>query len=261
MRSLLLMLSVAVCSALSVPAHANAAEEFYWRTSRNALVHWEGELVRVPVDPELVDYYGASLKEALDEAAAQWALSPNIPLIIFDFEPTEEDRMAAEMKRGNWLGLARAWDYGDELAITVSTSDAATGSVLATQVWINARRPLALLVTEAPDMGSYDLQGVLTHEFGHVLGLGEGPEHSHATMNPNFKRGETHQRTVDIIDEEAVTSLYDQVASEPAAEASSCSLNAGASKATSAGSAWGGLFALCVLGRVALGRRQRRFHV
>ena len=43
-----------------------------------------------------------------------------------------------------------------------------------------------------------------------MLGLGEGPAHTLATMNPNFKRGETHQRTVDAIDEDAVISLYDQ---------------------------------------------------
>ena len=260
MRSLLLMLSVVVCSALTVPAHA--AEEFFWRTSRNALVHWEGEQVRIPVDPELVDYFGAGFKEALDAAAAEWALSPNIPLIVFDYEPTERDRMAAELKRGNWLGLARAWEYGDELAITVSTSDAASGSVLATQVWVNARRPLALFATETPDLHAYDLQGVLTHEFGHVLGLGEGPEHTHATMNPNFKRGETHQRTIDLIDEEAVTSLYDQVAREPAAEASSCSLNAGASHGKSAGLLWASMLAVCTLGRMGLsGRRARRYYV
>jgi hypothetical protein len=260
MRSLLLMLSVVVCSALTVPAHAT--EEFYWRTSRNALVHWEGAQVRIPVDPELVDYFGPAIKQALDAAAAQWAVSPNIPLITFDFEPTAQDRMNAEMKRGNWLGLARSWDYGDELAITVSTSDATSGSVLATQVWVNARRPLELFPLDTPDMHAYDLQGVLTHEFGHVLGLGEGPEHTFATMNPNFKRGETHQRTIDGIDEEAVTSLYDQVAREPAADASSCSLNAGANRASHAGIVWAILLTVCVLGRTALSsRRQRRYYV
>src|SRR5688572_3710838 len=186
MRSFVLSMFVLLaCSALSVPARA--AEEFYWRTSKNALVHWEGQTVRIPVDPALMDYFGEGLKDALEQAAAEWALSPNIPLIAFDYEPTDADRMAADRKRGNWLGLAHSWDYGDELAITVSTSDAESGSVLATQVWINARRPLSLPADGEPDLASYDLQGVMTHELGHVLGLGEGPEHSHATMNPNFK--------------------------------------------------------------------------
>src|SRR5688572_14558975 len=197
MRSLVLFGSVLMVSiAAAVPAHADDSEEFYWRTSKDALVHWTDREVRIPVDPELVAYFGPGLKDALEQAAAEWSVSQNVPLINFDYAPSEADRKAALEKTGNWLGLARTWEFGDELAITVSTSDAVTGSVLASQVWINARRPLALLSAQPGEhTESYDLQGVLTHEFGHVLGLGEGPEHTLATMNPNFKRGEMHQRT------------------------------------------------------------------
>jgi hypothetical protein len=254
MRSLLVFMSVGMLSTLfTTKAHAEGEYEFFWRTSRDALVHWSSDTVRIPVDPELVAYYGDGIKDALDQASEQWSVSPNIPLIQFDFAPTAQDKKLALDKRGNWLGLARTWDYGDELAITVSTSDAVSGNVLATQVWINARRPLAVLPTG--NAGFYDLQGVLTHEMGHVLGLGEGPDHTRATMNPNFKRGETHQRTVDVIDETAVTELYDRVGSEHASSNASCSMWLAGSKTHGARLAWGSVLALC--GLIRLGRRGR----
>jgi hypothetical protein len=257
MRSLVLVVSVwMVCNAAAVPAQASDSE-FYWRTSKDALVHWSEGEVRMPVDPELLAFYGPGLKDALEQAAAEWSVSQNVPLITFDYAPTEADRKAALDKSGNWLGLARTWEFGDELAITVSTSDAVTGSVLASQVWINARRPLAVLSGQEGDQrGSYDLQGVLTHEFGHVLGLGEGPEHTLATMNPNFKRGETHQRTVDVIDENAVISLYERVGSADAAMASSCTLKQG-SRGAADGSVWAALLGVVGLLRLSAGRRGR----
>jgi hypothetical protein len=257
MRSLLLVVSVwMVCNAAAVPVQASDSE-FYWRTSKDALVHWSEGEVRMPVDPELLAFYGPGLKQALEQAAAEWSVSQNVPLITFDYEPTEADRKAALEKSGNWLGLARSWEFGDELAITVSTSDAVSGSVLASQVWINARRPLALLSQEQGDhRESYDLQGVLTHEFGHVLGLGEGPEHTLATMNPNFKRGELHQRTVDVIDENAVISLYERVGSADAAMAASCTLKHGSRDATG-GSFWTALLGVAGLCRLAAGSRRR----
>src|SRR5690349_1385391 len=136
MRSLVLFGSFLMVSmAASVPASASESE-FYWRTSKNALVHWTDREVRIPVDPELVAYFGPGLKDALEQAAAEWSVSQNVPLISFDYEPSDEDRAAALDKTGNWLGLARTWEFGDELAITVSTSDAVSGSVLASQVWI-----------------------------------------------------------------------------------------------------------------------------
>jgi hypothetical protein len=258
MRSLVLFGSVCLVSlAAVVPARASDSE-FYWRTSKNALVHWNDREVRIPVDPELVTFYGPRVKDALEQAANEWSVSQNIPLITFDYAPTEDDRAAALDKSGNWLGLARTWEFGDELAITVSTSDAVSGSVLASQVWINARRPLALLSGEPGDHAeSYDLQGVLTHELGHVLGLGEGPEHTLATMNPNFKRGETHQRTIDVIDENAVITLYERVGSESASEAGSCTLKQGTTGESSRG-VWLALFAAVGLFRLLPAPLRRR---
>jgi hypothetical protein len=260
MRSLVLFGLVWMVSLAAVVPASASESEFYWRTSKNALVHWDRGEVRIPVDPELVAYFGPRLKDALEQAAAEWSVSQNIPLIRFDYAPSEADRAAALDKTGNWLGLARSWEFGDELAITVSTSDAVSGSVLASQVWINARRPLALLAGERDEPSeSYDLQGVLTHEFGHVLGLGEGPEHTLATMNPNFKRGELHQRTVDVIDEDAVITLYERVGSANAAGASSCTLKQGA-RGESPRGVWFALFAavgLCRLVPAGLRRRPR----
>ena len=76
MRSLLLFGSVwMVCNAVAVPAQAAEVEEFYWRTSKDAMVHWAEGQVRMPVDPALVDSSAPGLKDALEQAAAEWSVA------------------------------------------------------------------------------------------------------------------------------------------------------------------------------------------
>jgi hypothetical protein len=191
--------------AAIVPASANA--EFMRRTSEDALVHWDKPTIRLPVDPRLAEIYGPEIYDALADAADAWAFDAQVPRIELAYEGSDEERAAAADEKGNWIGvITEGWPYGDQLAVTVSTIGAQSGRLVSTQVWINAQRPLALDVT-AQDK-HYDLRGVLTHELGHVLGLGEADHAPEATMFPTFRRGETRQRTLATSDELAVTNLY-----------------------------------------------------
>ncbi|MET0413258.1 MAG: matrixin family metalloprotease, partial [Polyangiaceae bacterium] len=54
----------------------------------------------------------------------------------------------------------------------------------------------------------YDLQNVLTHELGHLLGLGEDYEDEYATMYAFSQPGETIKRDLEPVDVDSVVSLY-----------------------------------------------------
>lgn len=200
-----LCLGLSLLVAALVPASVSA--EFMRRTSEDALVHWDKPTIRLPVDPKLAEIYGPEIYDALADAADAWAFDSGVPRIELAYEGSAEERAAAAEEKGNWVGvITEGWPYGDQLAVTVSTIGAQSGRLVSTQVWINAQRPLALHVTGEDK--HYDLRGVLTHELGHVLGLGEAESAPEATMFPTFRRGETRQRTLAKSDELAVSNLY-----------------------------------------------------
>lgn len=208
--------------AATVPAAAH--DDIFRRTSLNAVVHWKESTVRMGIDPELEARFGAGVRGMLEEASAAWDLGGDVPTFELDHDVTDEDRESAFAEATNWIGFADEWTYGDKLAVTVSTFDAASGALISAQVWINPDRKFEIMPedTEGRVMDSYDLHAVLTHELGHVLGLGEADDAPDATMFPTFHRGETRQRTLSLTDEEAVGELYAQARSndlnEPSAQ-------------------------------------------
>lgn len=208
--------------AESVPATAHA--DFFRRTSLDAVVHWETASVQLPVDPALVERFGPEVLDVLEEARSAWDLGGPVPTLELVREVAEGDRERAIEENGNWIGFAPTWTFGDKLAVTVSTFDADTGALASAQVWINPELNLGMIEGKSLQGTKefYDLQGVLTHELGHVLGLGEADEAPEATMFPTFKRGETRQRTLSETDEEAVDALYTQVSANQV-QASKCS--------------------------------------
>jgi hypothetical protein len=61
----------------------------------------------------------------------------------------------------------------------------------------------------------------MTHELGHVLGLGDANDAPEATMWPSVSPGETHQRDLEPDDEEAVAQAYG-AADAPSGDGSGC---------------------------------------
>jgi hypothetical protein len=70
---------------------------------------------------------------------------------------------------------------------------------------------------------AHDFAAVMTHEFGHVLGLDEGHDDDQATMWPYIRKGEVHQRTLSEDDEHGVTEAYATAAAEAKATTAACS--------------------------------------
>jgi hypothetical protein len=59
-------------------------------------------------------------------------------------------------------------------------------------------------------MSTYDLQNVLTHELGHLLGLGEDMTDVDATMYAFSQPGETGKRDLEVVDKDSIAALYDE---------------------------------------------------
>jgi hypothetical protein len=150
------------------------------------------------------------------------------------------------------------WMYKDvdnTLAKTTVTFNANTGEILDADMEINTAYN-AVTVTDTNV--KYDLQSIITHEVGHLLGLAHSP-FPEATMFASYEPGMTEQRTLSNDDVAAVCAVYppDRVATcdptprggldlacaPPPADDGKCSYGRAAS-----GSFAFGLFAIALLG-------------
>jgi hypothetical protein len=224
-----------------------AAADVYFRTDQNAVVHWNQSDVEVHVDTELISHFGAGFMPMLEQAADTWSVSAAVPLLhVSPAGAAEHDVQVGE--RRVWIGFGKPEQFTRELAITVSTTRALDGEVLCARVFVNPAVHFAMPSDGAlPD--GYDLQGVLTHELGHVLGLDEDEVQPLATMNPHFHAGDLHQRTLAVSDEDSVSELYRGLHHD--GEQSGCSLRHGSRPGL------GSLSLLSLALRTCLKRRRR----
>lgn len=95
-------------------------------------------------------------------------------------------------------------DVDNTLAKTTVTFNANTGEILDADIEINtADNP----VTASDTNVKYDLQSIMTHEVGHLLGLAHSP-FPEATMFAAYEPGMTEQRTLSNDDVQAVCAVY-----------------------------------------------------
>ncbi len=139
------------------------------------------------------------------------------------------------------------------VAVTIVTYDRSTNSLLDADIILNGEHAFGDVGAEgaAANRDAYDVQNVITHELGHLLGLGEDYEHEHATMFAYTRPRETCKRNPSVDDRIAIRALYFSAEDEP---------EAGCGGATVTGRsptnhAWIGALALVV---GAAGRLRRR---
>lgn len=157
----------------------------------------------------------AALSNAFAKAFNAWTAtnptcSPGISGI--ELPPTTDTKIVDYVtgQRGNNVfGVVQgAWPHpggSDTLAVATLTFNADTGQIYDADMEI--REDLDWSITGTPGTDAYDLQAVLTHEIGHVLGLAHAP-HKDAVMAPSYAPGSVTQRTLSVDDQQAICAVY-----------------------------------------------------
>jgi uncharacterized protein (TIGR02266 family) len=153
---------------------------------------------------------------------------------------------------------------GNALAVTVVTFDS-SGKILDADIVINGGTPrpwtvedrpvVAGLAMAPPGEGAYDVQNVVTHEAGHLLGFGEELQDHDATMFVSSGRGEIKKRVLKASDIAGLHVLYDGAAAAAAPASGSCSIGRAPARP---GAGWLGLAVVAAGLGLALGAASRR---
>jgi predicted Zn-dependent protease len=215
--------------------------------------YWQQDTVVVYVDPSLA-WLGPSAFDAVRGAAEAWqSAEPNLPTL--EVRPLQHVDRDVEQAQG--YNVVRFEPEGapeakGALAITTATAESPSRAMVDAYIVLNGEHRFAILdFSESPGRSAaYDLQNVLTHEFGHFLGLGENYTDPSATMYAESERGETKKRDLAASDRDAIADLYPT----PETTASGCG-GAQFAPGRAQSARWGcGLLALLL----AFGRRGRR---
>jgi hypothetical protein len=182
------------------------------QTDSGATVRWHTNLVTLRMDPSMEAYFDAEMQvtNLVRQSAHAWRGLEGVPdLQLSEGEPGPK---GFDPDRGitNGVYLIEDWELADSsLAVTVATFESRTGKIVDTDILVNANHAFGVM-PDGPDQKgkAFDLRGVMTHEMGHVLGLGESFDVRMATMWPNIARGETHQRDISIDDEDGAELAY-----------------------------------------------------
>jgi hypothetical protein len=221
------------------------------RTASGDQIRWTRDRVALHIDPALEQMLGRDrVRAAATMASDSWRGFPGVPdLTIEEGAPPAYD----PNHRGDSIYLLHDWPFEDnQLAVTLVTFEQ-NGKVLGVDVLINASKSFALLgQTDPAATDHYDIAAVLTHEFGHVLGLDESFDHPEATMWPQIRVGEFHQRVLSVDDEDGVIAVYEAPMPKPIEQG--CSAVSPAGHASSTASP----IAFCTALGLLLGRRRGR---
>jgi len=210
-------ISLALLALLTLPTVANAY--VVKRTSGGKQVRWATDRVGLHLHHSVTrDLPASRAREAASIAAQAWSHAGGPTLEVV---PGMGDGPYRAGAPGTEIRLLSEWPHAPRLlAVTVTSYDDATGRILDADILLNgAEHELAFLEgdEEDEDGARYDLGAVLSHEAGHVLGLGETDADPLATMWPRIGRGDTHQRSISADDEAGIGEAYRDAVLAPAA--------------------------------------------
>src|SRR5215831_17411253 len=249
--------AAALCAVTAAPAYAYTIRT----TSKGVPLRWPTG--NVPVVIALSDVpSGVSVEDAEDAALAAFgtygeildAAGNKVVVQVTTTDGTVDVNNRDGQNVIRWIksSWAELYDPG-ALAVTLTSYDAGNGRITDADIVINAQDYVWTAKASLLDcQNAYDLQNVLTHEAGHLFGLGHDKTDTEATMYPSSGTCESKKRDLDSGDMTAMEVLYLDTASPSGpsgAAALGCSTTGGQS---------GGLFGALLVAAVLFGRRFRR---
>lgn len=149
---------------------------------------------------------------AVQASFATWS-SPQCTTLTFDYrgETARTDVGYSQAAGADNINLVvwifAQWPHdASALALTTSTYYPDSGVILDTDMEVNGVNFQWRVIT-SPDTMHVDIQNVVTHEAGHVIGLDHVNDQT-ATMYPTSPNGETSKRDLSPDDIDGVCSIY-----------------------------------------------------
>ncbi|HEX4352521.1 MAG TPA: matrixin family metalloprotease, partial [Polyangiales bacterium] len=239
--------------ASPAPVHAYTINT----TELGKRIRWSTDTVTLQMDPSFESFLDPGQSYAsLAMGFEAWKGLPRVPdLVIEPGQPASLGNHAGHPTNG--IYLLKDWPYeAAKLAVTIVTYEMDTGRLLDADIVVNGQAKFALLSEPAaPGIDSYDLGSVLTHESGHVLGLGESQEGEDATMWPYARPDNTDKRTLAEDDEDGVTESY---ASAPPSAANGCGPSTVIGRASGRNGLTLALWLLAAIPMLRMSSRRRR---
>jgi hypothetical protein len=214
MRSVPHILATLGVVCASGAAHAHSEQHL----SSGQTVRWHRSAVTFVVDPTMFDR--GTLRDPMRlvaQSASAWQGNGHVPR--FEVRAGDLGEPGYDPERAdNTSGIAlykhnfpQRFDRA-VLALTLLTRNSVTGEIVDADVIVDAERnrfaelagPGLVGLPGAPN----DYQNVITHEFGHVLGLVEDPDHPDSTMYPSSQPGEVTKRELAAVDRESAARAY-----------------------------------------------------
>lgn len=203
---------IAAMLALVLPCTAQAYDLEH--DGSGDAIRWPGTFT-LAVSNQSRDVAGDELLAVVQRAAAHWSAVAGVTIQIVSedhpgapgYAPAEEEKNRSEV-----IFVDDDWEYDDSVvATTLVTSDSATHQILDADILVNeAQHHFGILPDDSqPGQGLRDdLEGALTHELGHALGLAHNNELAEATMYPSTLPGEVSKRALSPDDTAGVQALY-----------------------------------------------------
>lgn len=212
-------------------------------TSDGAMVHWDTSALSVGLDPSMPSRSLSTedAEQALDGALATWTAAADGKITL---SPAQADA------RPDTIILVRfhtdEWPYKENmLAYTQLYARQVSGQITAAVIEVNEHDHHFAV---DGDKGRYDLQAVLTHEVGHLIGLGHSLD-DQAVMHSGTAPGDAHQRNLDDDDRAGLAAIE---AMQSVGMAGGCSFS------PSTTSSNGALAIALLFGLIGLAARRRR---
>lgn len=228
---------------LLIAAPAARAYDFV-RTDEGLRTYWRIDTVLIEVPDATADHLGPYYMDMLDDVAAVWEGIGTAPAVEFVPEGTKAQVKLVWVE--DWKGDA------DHLAEARTNFYADNGVKFKGMIKINGKEKWNT-GTESPCTDCYDLQSVLVHEVGHILGL-DHTEVKGAVMWPTSSKG----KTVRAPKPDDIAGILDLYPPPPAAANYSLELSRGCSICPSRRTAQVPLLFVLMSGAILFARRYEK---